>query len=411
MKYVFITILVSLSLALPAQTRPLDFFILHASENSPLLKDYRNQILAYRLDSQIIKASLRNQINFISNNSYAPVFQGWGYDEAITNIANVSALIQATRSFMQKNNIAAQMRSLSLQSRSLNDSIRLSQKDLEKSVTEQYITAYGNMLTMDYNKEVFELLRSEEAILKKLTQKSVFKQTDYLNFYVTMQQQELIYLQSEIQYNTDYLTLNYFAGLVDTSIQRISYPDISGSVIYGDGGQPVFFKRFVTDSLKLENEKILLEYQYKPKLGAYADGGFNSTLHTTPYKNIGFSAGISLTIPIYDGHQKEMKYNKINLQERTRQSNREFFINQYNQQVALLKKQVNSISLLENKINQQITYTKTLITANGQLLQTGDISMKDYILALNNYLNARNMLTQNNISRLRLINQINYWTR
>jgi glutaredoxin 2 len=146
-------------------------------------------------------------------------------------------------------------------------------------------------------------------------------------------------------------------------------------------------------------------------VGAYADGGYTSSLQITPYKNFGFSAGISLIIPIYDGHQKQMKYSKINLQERTRQNNREFFINQYNQQIAILKQQLYSTSLLTHKINQQITYTNTLITANGQLLQTGDITMKDYILALNNYLNAKNLLTQNNISKLRIINQINYWNR
>ena len=34
-----------------------------------------------------------------------------------------------------------------------------------------------------------------------------------------------------------------------------------------------------------------------------------------------------------------------------------------------------------------------------------------YILALSGYLNAKNLLTQNNITRLQIINQINYWNR
>jgi hypothetical protein len=36
--------------------------------------------------------------------------------------------------------------------------------------------------------------------------------------------------------------------------------------------------------------------------------------------------------------------------------------------------------------------------------------MRDYVTAINNYLNAQNLLTQNSIDRLRIQNQINYWT-
>ena len=57
--------------------------------------------------------------------------------------------------------------------------------------------------------------------LKKLTQASVYKQADYLAFYTTLQQQQFAILQSQIQYNTDYLTLNYLAGIVDTTIEQI----------------------------------------------------------------------------------------------------------------------------------------------------------------------------------------------
>jgi hypothetical protein len=35
--------------------------------------------------------------------------------------------------------------------------------------------------------------------------------------------------------------------------------------------------------------------------------------------------------------------------------------------------------------------------------------MKDYVTAINNYLQAQNLLTQNNINRLKILNQVNYW--
>ncbi|MGN6166385.1 MAG: TolC family protein [Flavisolibacter sp.] len=408
MKYLLTVGLTVFNLICFAQTHDLNFFIQQGKQNSPVVKEYQNQILAAQIDSQLLKASLHTQVNFINSNSYAPVINGWGYDEAISNIANVAALIQANRNFLTKNNISLQYQTIALQRRALLDTIQLSQQDLVRTITEQYITAYGDLLSVDFNKEVFDLMKREETALKKLTEASVYKQTDYLTFYVTMQQQELTYLQAQIQYNTDYLTLNYLSGLVDTTIERIDKPQIADTLT-SQFYNSVFYTRFTTDSLRLANERSLIDYQYKPKIGAYTDAGYNSSLQVTPYKNFGFSAGISLTIPIYDGHQKRLKYAQVDLKERTRQANKEFFINQYRQQVAQLKQQLYATDLLVNKINQQIAYSHTLIEANGKLLQTGDITMKDYVLAINNYLSAQNLLTQNNISRLRIVNQINYW--
>jgi outer membrane protein TolC len=393
-----------------ARSQGLGYFIEQARNNSPLLKDYRNQVLSNRLDSAILRASLRTQVNFLSANSYAPVIKGWGYDEAISNIANISAIVQANRNFVTRNNLAAQLMSIALAGRALNDTLRLTEKDIARTIAEQYITTYGDLTSVDYNREIYDLLKKEDTVLKKLTQQSVFKQTDYLNFYVTLQQQELAYLQAEMQYNTDYLTLNYLAGIVDTAVQRIEEPLMTDTLPF-DFFSSVFYQRFTTDSLRIDVQKKILEYQYKPKIGAYADAGYNSTLQVDPYKNFGFSVGVSLTIPIYDGHQKKMKLAQIDLQERTRQSNKEFYTNQYIQQVSLLKQQLNAIERLVQKIQQQIRYAHTLITANAKLLETGDITMKDYVLSINNYLSARNLLIQNNISRLRILNQINYWNR
>jgi outer membrane protein TolC len=391
-----------------AQIHSLDYFLQQASQNSPVIKDYQNQILIAQIDSQMLRASLKTQLNFLNTDSYAPVIHGWGYDPAITNFANVTAIFQVNRNFITPKNMVTQLRTLDLQRRALVDTIQLSQRDLVRTITDQYVTAYADQLGVEYTKEVFDLMKEEELLLKKLAEQNVFKQTDYLNFYVTMQQQELAYLQAQNQYAADYLTLNYLAGIVDTTVQHLEKPDIE-KALENNAEQPVFLKAFTTDSLRLANEKELISYQYKPKIGAYVDGGYNSSLQVTPYKNFGFSAGLSLTIPIYDGHQKQMKYTQVNIRERTRETNKQFFVNQYTQQIAVLKQQLIGIDSLVPKINKQIEYAHTLIIANNKLLQTGDILMRDYVIAINNYLSAQNMLTQNTISRLRIINQINYW--
>jgi outer membrane protein TolC len=150
---------------------------------------------------------------------------------------------------------------------------------------------------------------------------------------------------------------------------------------------------------------------YKPKVSLYADAGYVSSLQYLPYKNFGASAGINLVVPIYDGRQRKMQHNKIFIAEQTRQNYRDYFKTQYDQQIAQLMQQLNAAQELINETNEQIKYTQGLMEANRKLLPTGDVKISDFVIAINNYLNAKNITTQNTINRLQIINQINYWNR
>jgi outer membrane protein TolC len=392
------------------QRNNLDYFTNQALANSPLLKDYRSQILSFSLDSQIIRASLKPQVNGISNNSYAPVIGGWGYDKAITNGAQASALLAVSKSFISNKSIASQVANLQLLSQSAANNIRISEQDLVKAVTDQYIVTYGEQLQLDFNDRINGMLKKEDSLLKKLTQNNVYKQTDYLTFVVTRQQQLLNSSELEIQYTFDYAALNYLAGIVDTATAPLQDPQLNPGT-FGDFTNSAFYRQFVLDSLKLLNDRALVDLNYRPKINAFADAGYFSSLAYRPYKNFGTSVGLNVTIPIYDGKQKKLQYSKIDIQERTRLDKRDFFIQQHNQQILQLMQQLNLTVKLIDQINKQVQYTETLITVNEQLLATGDIRLTDFILTLNNYFNAKNLLTQNYVSRLKILNQLNYWAR
>jgi Outer membrane protein len=409
MNYRLVFVLLLISFKCIGQ-RSLAEYIDSAKTNSPLIRGYQAQILSNQLDSLILRASLRTQVNFLSNDMYAPTIAGYGYDPAITNVANLSALAQATRGFLPKGYMAAQLRAIGLQSQSLRDTIFLSIRDLTRTITDQYITAYGDLFTMRYSGDLFKLLSGEAEALKKLAESSVIRQTEFLAFDITVQQQELTYLQAKNQYAADLLTLNYLSGISDTTISEIQEPKLTDSLPL-DFYSSIFYKRFITDSLRIENERRLIAYSYRPTVGAFADGGYNSSLQDQPYKNFGVSFGVNIKVPIYDGHQRQFKYRKLNIQEITRQYNRDFYIRQYNLQIAQLTIQLHAINQLFDKISRQVEYTKTLINAYGKLLQTSDVKVTDFVTAITSYLNAQNLYRQNFISRLRIMNQINYWNR
>jgi outer membrane protein TolC len=393
-----------------AQKSNLDYFVNQAISNSPLLKDFQNQVLSFSLDSQLIRAALKLQVNGISNNSYAPVIKGYGYDEVITNGQQISALVQVSKSFLSSKSIGTQIANLQLQSQAIANNVKMSEQDVIKTITDQYIVTYGEQLQLDFYNETNGLLKKEDSLLKKLTQDNAFKQNEYLGFVVILQQQLLTTAQLETQYKFDYAALNYLTGIVDTTTMRLEDPQLN-SKIFGDYTNSIFYRQFVLDSLKLANDRLLVDINYRPKINAYGDAGYNSSLVYLPYRNFGASIGLNLTIPIYDGKQRKLQNAKIDIQDRTRAFKRDFFMQQRNQQILQLIQQLNSTDRLIEQIDKQIKYTETLIKVNEKLLATGDIRLTDFILTLSNYFNAKNLVTQNHITHLKIVNQLNYWGR
>ena len=404
------SILIGCFINVKAQTNQLQYYIDIALQNSPLLKDYQNQVASNKYDSLLIRAGFKPQVTGSSINSYAPVIKGWGYDGAITNGAGFASLVGVNKLIPNKKNTTAQFDNINLQSLSIANTSSITEQDLKRTIIAQYITAAGSLQQLNVNKEISSLLTKEETILKKLTQSNVYKQADYLTFLITLQQQDLLVKQFSIQYKNDLNTLKYYCGTTDTSTVILQSPDISVKPLPGVT-QSVFFKQFEIDSLKLTNNKRLVDINYRPKVNLYADAGYNSSLTYKAYKNFGTSFGLSLTVPIYDGRQKQLQYSKIDLTEKTRANYKSFFTSQYQQQITQLTQQLNATEELITDINNQLKYIQALKDVDEKLFGTGEMKIIDYILTLNNYINAKNLITQNKISRLQIINQLNYWNR
>lgn len=388
----------------------LGFYLGQAMQNSPLLKDYHNQVQLGQVDSQLIHASYLPQVNGNSTNIYAPAYHGWGYDEAISNGGNFTTVVAVTKTLVGQKHLDAQYETVRLNNQGIGNTARISEQDLKRNVTAQYITTYGDLQQLNFNRDIYALLEKESRLLKDLTERNVYRQTDYLAFLVTLKQEALQLRQLEIQFRNDHGTLNYLCGIVDTAARLLAAPEIKLQAL-PDISNSVFFRQFHLDSLKLRNDRSLIDFSYRPKASLYADGGYSSSLMYEPYKNFGVSFGVTITVPIYDGHQRKLQYSKLDIEERTRTGYQEFFTSQYSQQIAQLTQQLRSTEDLIADINEQVRYSQTLIDVNGKLLGTGDAKISDYILALSNYLNAKNLLTQNSITRLQIINQINYWNR
>jgi len=411
MKFIFCIILCMCACSVSlAQTYTLDHYLEVAKNNSPLLKDLNNQVMLSQLDSLRLRAGLKAQVSGNAGGLFAPVINGFGYAGAITNFQALDALISVNKTIVGKQNLNSQLAVISLQRDSILNTSKISGLDLKKIITAQYITAYGSLQQLKFSQEVISLLSKEDDLLKKLTRSNVYRQSDYLTFLVTFKQQQLQLLQATLQYKNDYTTLNYLAGIADTSMVELTEPALEKSAMPAISNS-IFFKKYELDSLRLINGRKLVDFSYRPKANIFADGGYNSDLSSQFYKNFGTSFGFNITVPIYDGGQRKLRYKRLSLEEETRENYKSFFNVQYRQQIAQLNQQISENENLLNEISEQTKYSESLIKVDTELLQTGDVRIADLILAINNYLTIKNLKTTTTINKLQLINQLNYWNR
>ncbi|MBC7606189.1 MAG: TolC family protein [Burkholderiales bacterium] len=409
MKLKIIFTLVLFSVKSFSQERDLRFYVEKAQNNSPLLKDLTSQIKSNSIDSLLNIANYKPQITANLNANYAPVLNGFGYDVALSNGQTISGLVGVNKKIVGKSQINSQAESFHLLSASIVFSKKIAVKDVNKLITAQYITASGNAEQIIYNQKMAMLLKDEAAILKKLTQNSIYKQTDYLVFLSTMKQQELQVLQLKQQYQNDVGLLNYLSGETDTTFVHLMNPDIT-LITTQSADKSVFAKQFEVDSLKILNQNTLIDNGYKPSLSLLGDAGYWSSLSYEAHKNFGFSFGLGLSIPIYDGNKKTLMHQKNELALATNFAKKVNFNKQYQQQLLMLNQKLKQTVEIEKQLQSQLQIVDALIEANKKLLLTGDAQITDFVIAVGSVITINNTISQNKINKLQLINEINYWS-
>jgi outer membrane protein TolC len=184
-------------------------------------------------------------------------------------------------------------------------------------------------------------------------------------------------------------------------------PDLRITNLFSVASSPVFLQSKI-DSLKNLNARSLVDLSYRPKLEAFADAGFMAVKPLNIPSNFGSSIGLNFSLPIYDGHQREQQYSKIELAENTRKVYRDAYTSQYMQQLRQLQEQLRLSEELISDISSQILQQKDLIAVYRTEMEQGLVRFTDYLVIINSYSLTQNSLTVAEMNRLQLINQLNY---
>lgn len=390
-----------------SQSRTIEDYLAAAKRYNATLIDYQNQLSSLGFDSAKIKSSYLPKINLTSQAMIAPVIGGFGYDSAITNGGNYSALIVASQDLFQGGNRDLQLAKLNAQRQSLATTLIFNERNLVKSITSQYLTAYSDLSSVQSAEESLRLLNEQLQILKELVSKGVYLQLDYLNLLLTRNQQSISALQARTQYRTDLYKLNLLAGIADTTNvtliepRLIPNPTIS---LY----QSLRAHQFSLDSLSIEYDRSLLDWTYKPKLVWFADAGLNTSDYRNAYHNLGFSIGLNLSFPLYDGRQRYFEYEKFNLSLNTIAAKSRIFYIETNIQRMMLDEQLRSQDSLIALYRKQLESISELLEFQKQQLRQGNLKIND-LLATFNMLNTTKLnMRLAEIARSTTIIELNY---
>ena len=407
-KYLMAVIFSGCAISAFSQSRDLDFYLKQALQNSPLLNDYRNQVKSAFADSLLIRAAKKPLVEAKSQLLYSPYYHNFGYDEVVTDGGNYTFVMGISQPVFNKRELNNKFEAVDLQKRSLDNSTRISVIELNKIITDQYLTSFSGYTDFLFNKNFLDLLVKENEIVRQFVKGGIAKQTDYLSLLVESQSQEILVSQLKNQYRKDLMLLGQLSGLNDSSWYDLDDPriEIKGTA---DISRSPSYLQYKIDSIRIENEKMAIDIRYRPKINWFADAGFLTSNPWNFYKHFGYSAGVSLNIPVYDGKQRGIEKQKLDLNENTRDAYQRNYYKQYFQQIRQLNFDLKALNEVSVQTENQLKTSEQLVTTLKEQLEAGIVQMTEYINAIKNFKTTSRNINLIHIQKLQVINQLNFF--
>ena len=392
----------------PGSPRQLDDFLQVARQLSPLLRETANQLGQNRIDSLVRARQNGVQVGGVASVLYYPSVTNSrgesiiGYDNAVTNGGNYAAVAQASKPILNRFQLQNDYRILANQGQILRNTGRLSALDLRRNITDQFLTAYAAETRLTFSRSLLVVLRRQDGQLRQLVNAGIFKQTQYLSFYLSVRTQEVTVEQDRLAYRRELGGLRALAGVGDTALISLEAPTppthrpLAGLLAPAQ-------RQYTLDSLRLRLDRQAIDAAYRPKVSAVVDAGLQSSsyLPVALARSLGVGGGFQLTVPIFDGHQRQLQYQRLSLSEQSRRGYRQFLTVQRQQQYEQLEGLIRASEALLARIREQVRVADALVGAARQQLATGDVAILDYLNLVTSYRALQYSLTQAQTEQLR----------
>lgn len=396
------------------------FYLHSALENSPLIKENQNlqtiaELEKERLSKEISSPKVNLTFDYLlapyfNNNKFTdinPAPQAIGYDINISNGGLYAGLLNVNQPLFTKGVLTAYQAGQTSLQMQYAYAEKLSRHELIKSVTDQYIIVYKDQQLLTANKELLHTIENQQKIVEQLVKAGMFKSNDLLLIALEAQGQLAIIEAIQSQYEQDYLTLKTSCGLTDTTFYTLEAPLFEKPITSEQ--RSYFLQKYKADSLATEANKAIFETKYKPNVSVFGNTGLNAVQLPNIQRKFGFSVGLSLNIPLYDGHQKTINEQKTQLLLENSQQYKIAKEKELNNNRNQLKTAIASLEKNKKTLQQQLAGYQELFEQYKAAIRQGQLSIINYVSALKIYQKTQFDLinTQTNILLLQNVQQ--YW--
>ena len=393
------------ALPLNAQTRGLDNYLRIAEANSPALKDLAYQRAALALDSSDIRATFGPQVSGSGQFLYSPYGAHWGFDPAITNGGLYSAVVGAQVPLFNSGRKRTGLDSIALRGNALLLANAGTLLDLRQRVTDQYINAYADQRTLAAVRDRVRILNEEEAVMKHLAGQGIYQQIDGMNLRVNAQAQRIAANKAMALLRNDLLTLNTLCGSADTTMVDLAPFDFQPPANFDPSTSPGL-RQFAVDSLANAIADRSVDLNYRVRLNAVGDAGLNAIAISDVPNRFGASAGLNLSVPIYDGDRRRRAHDRIALREKSRTAYQGFYADQLQLRHARLAEALTQADSLLAGTQRQSADEERLIELYRVELEHGLVRLTDLFIALDNHARTVNDMIQAEADRSRIVNAL-----
>lgn len=405
-----------------AQNKQVDFFISEGFKNNPALLENTNLQQYFQIQYDFITAQNKKpQVSITADYLFSPFFfdngrplsitqtpsaKSFGYDVVLTNGGLYAAQLNASLPVFNNATVKRLYEQNRLQANISSYSRGQIEHELRKSILDQYVITYQFLQQTTYLQKIIDQLESRKPLVAALVKKGLLQQSDFLllDIQISTNRNDLIQLQ--FAYNNGLALLKNLSLVSDTTLFILDKPDI---VMLPAPSVNYYVKKFELDSLNLIAAQNVYNAKYKPQVSLLGTSGIYAADVRNVPRNIGISAGIHLSVPISDGHQRALYQKQKNIL----QKNQNVYLNsvaiQQQNNLIYSKRQIEQWRQTIEMSAEPIQKQELLLDIIKDKVVKGQISVMDYVNALQEYavLQKNKALAETNL--LLYINQYNYY--
>jgi outer membrane protein TolC len=285
-------------------------------------------------------------------------------------------------------------------------SSRFEKHNIEKQVADQYLNTLRLSKLAGLSRDAVSNLEEQRKLISGMVEKGYSTLRDYLLIKIESENQSISLEDILQQYQSSLFQLYVLCGIQDTTVVQIDSVSLNPTPIINRSD---FMKKFEIDSLFAASEQTLFETKYHSQVNVFLNTGLGAVELDRIERKFGMSAGVNLSLSLFDGNQKHITRQQNLLALQTIRESKRFYETTVAHQRKSAESRIQSLQKNIERLSKSIDDYQKLLDMTSNQLRQGGVSMIEYLTLLKNDIEIKKNKIDLEINLLLEINNYNYW--